>query len=308
MKTNNTSLAVIGAGGFIGQFLLRQLAQRELREIVLIDINAPAGLPKNGRFVRTDIRNPKEVLDALAGVDGVFHLSSRSFPQSLQDPRSDFEVGPFGTFNILEAARAHQIKKVIFTSSFLVYGECKNFPVTEDILARPISPYGASKLSSEVYCHTYSHLYGVPSAVVRFSNVYGPGQTGPYLISNVAEKILRKEKISVFGTGNQTRDFVYVEDAVDALVRLMESEITGEVLNIASGQESSILDVIRTLEQLSGHPVEIEFLPARKGDVEKFYLDIQKARNLIAFHPKTSLREGLRQVWQALVEKTKVNI
>jgi len=291
-------VVVTGGSGFIGKHLVERLVLT-CKKVVNLDIAEPAKRVKNCSFKKINISDFKEVSDGIQGSDIVFHLSSRSFPESLKNPREDFLAGALGTFNVLEASKQHQVRKVVYASSFLVYGNPVLLPITEKQVCQPISPYGASKLSSEIYCSVFSKLFHLNTVSLRFANVYGPSQVGPYLITSVIEKFKKGEKITVFGTGKQSRDFIFVSDVVDGLIQAAQSNTTGEVYNISSGKETTILNIIETLSRISGKKAEIEFHPVRKGDVKRFFLSNKKAKKFIYFTPKVKLEEGLKQTWES---------
>lgn len=297
MNWTNLNVAVTGGSGFIGRHLIQNLSPlcKTIRNLDLAD----SPHPEHVHFHKMDISSERDVMKGIHGADVVFHLSSKSFPESIQNPRQDFLSGPVGTFNVLDASRMSRVKKLVFASSFLVYGTSVTLPASEDQACHPISPYGASKLASEIYCQMFSRVYEFNTVCLRFANVYGPFQTGPYLIPSIIHKIHKGEKIDVFGTGRQTRDFVFVDDIVEALIRAAESEIPGEVFNVSSGKETSILDVIETISKISGLKPQITFHAPRQGDVERFYLSGAKAQKFLGFIAKTDIENGLRKVWEA---------
>ncbi len=269
---------VTGGAGFIGSHLVEALVGRG--HVVRVLDNFSTGRLQNLAAVRDrieviegDIRNPRTVLEATAGIDVVAHLAAVvSVQASLEDPRTTMEVNGIGTLNVLEAARAAGVRRVLFASSAAVYGDHSSLPLDEGLPARPLSPYAASKVTGEALCRAYAASFCLPTLSLRFFNVYGPRQDpkSPYsgVISIFLDRMRRGLPPIVYGDGLQTRDFVYVADVVDALVRAGEGEgLEESVLNVARGEETSILDVVALLNGILGTDLRPVFAPPRRGGI-----------------------------------------
>lgn len=298
-------LLVTGGAGFIGSHLVDRLVA-DGHEVRVLD-NFSTGKTKNLsaviggenlRVTRTDIRRiPGSLIKRLRRIDGVCHLAALTDPQaSIKNPTLTNDVNVAGTLAVLESARRLGAKRVVFASSAAVYGMIDRFPVREDSSIAPISPYGASKAASELYCRAFEENYGIETVSLRYFNVYGPRQISSQysgVISTFAHRILRGEPLTIFGDGTQSRDFVHVNDIVDATVRALQRTIQSRVFNIASGTETTITKLAETMQELVGRRPGLKFLPKRLGDPHRGVADITKARRELEFNPRTSLRDGL---------------
>jgi UDP-glucose 4-epimerase len=210
-----------------------------------------------------------------------------------------------GTFNVLEAARKSGVKRVVFASSNAAAGQ-QSPPVNEMGVPRPASPYRASKLAAEGYCSAYSEAYGLETVALRFANAYGPHSTHKTsVIARFLSLALRNEPISIYGDGSQTRDFVYVEDLCRAIRLALDGEgVQSGVYQIGTGVETSVNDLVATLEEVLGKTLEKKSLPVRRGEVQRMFLDITKARTLLGYEPGVSLREGLEETCQWFISNT----
>lgn len=248
-------------------------------------------------FIRADIRDSEAVESAAHGVDHVVHLAAQSgVISSIEDPGFDYSLNVLGTFNILEAARKSGVERVVFASSNAAAGQ-QSPPVNEMGVPRPASPYGASKLAAEGYCSAYSEAYGLETVALRFANAYGPHSTHKTsVIARFLSLALGDESISIYGDGSQTRDFVYVEDLCRAIRLALDGEgVRSGVYQIGTGVETSVNDLVATLERVLGKTFQKTNLPARRGEVQRMFLDITKARTLLGYEPGVSLREGLEE-------------
>jgi UDP-glucose 4-epimerase len=298
-------LLVTGGAGFIGSHLVDRLVADE-HEVCVLD-NFSTGKTKNLsaviggenlRVTRADIRRiPGSLIKKLRRIDGVCHLAALTDPQaSIKNPALTNDVNVAGTLAVLESARRLGAKRVVFASSAAVYGMIDRFPVREDSNIAPISPYGASKAASELYCRAFEENHGIETVSLRYFNVYGPRQISSQysgVISTFAHRLLRGEPLTIFGDGTQSRDFVHVNDIVDATVRALQTAIQSRVFNVASGTETTITKLAETMQELVGRRPELKFLPKRVGDPHRGVADITKARRELGFNPRTSLREGL---------------
>lgn len=296
---------VTGGGGFIGSHLVDALVQRGAAVRVLDNFSTGrrenlAHLDSRVEILEGDVRNPEHVEAAVRGVDLVFHQAAFiSVPESLQDPQTCFAVNVDGTAMLLEAARRQGVRKVVLASSTAIYGDAGDFPLTEDTLPRPLSPYALSKQVNELYGNLYSRLFDLPVVALRYFNVYGPRQRpdSPYaaVLPLFLKHLLRGEPLTIFGDGRQTRDFIFVEDVARANLLAAESNATGEAFNICTGQEVSLLDIVETLHQITGRQPTLRYETPRAGDIYRSVGDPQKAAMALNFRARVSLEEGLRR-------------
>lgn len=297
---------VTGGAGFIGSHLVDRLIQEGFDVIVLDNLstgsleNIRAHMGKqNFQFIRGDVGVREVVRRALRDVDYVFHLAAiASVDLSMRRPDLVNRVNVTGTLNLLEESRRANVKRFIFTSSCAVYGEPVKMPVDEEHPTRPLSPYGVSKLAAEHYCMIYHKVYGLETVVLRLFNVYGSRQErSPYggVISRFIERLRRKLPPIIFGDGTQTRDFIHVNDVVEALMLASKAKnCAGAILNIGSGSEISIREVAEKLIKIFGLRVRPVYVRGRAGDIKRMCADIKKAREILGFEAKISLDEGLK--------------
>ncbi len=306
-----TRILITGGAGFIGRALCAGLVRLGDYEIVVLDNESGAkrtslnGLPL--RFIVGDVRRPSDVEAAMAGCAIVIHLAGCTrVADSVTNPRHNFETNALGTFNVLEAARALSISRLINASTGGAILGPATPPVHEDMVARPLAPYGASKLAAEGYCSAYAHAFGLSIATLRFSNVYGPGSLHKgSVVAAFFRRILASEPITLFGNGNQTRDFLFVEDLVAGVVQCLRSEAVG-VYQLGSGQPTSVNELITRMVEVVGPDREIEVrrMPARSWEILCTWCRIDKARAAFGFHPDTDLTTGLRLTWDWFVRQS----
>jgi UDP-glucose 4-epimerase len=296
-------ILVTGGCGFIGANLVPMLLEHGYRVRVLDNLGVGSAETLDGLNVELqvgDVRDPQAVADAVRGVDGVVHLAAHtSVVDSQREPLLDFEINALGTLNLLLACRAQGVGRFIFASSNAPVGETTP-PIDESKPPHPLSPYGASKLSGEGYCSAFYGSYGLGTVALRFANVYGPCSS--HKTSVVAQFIRRlqsNEPLVIYGDGKQTRDFIYVADLCRAIFLALEADVSGEVFQIATGTETSILDLAQRLQAISGRSVGIQFVGARAGEIVKNYSNIEKAKKVLGFAPAVNLDLGLSQtcIW-----------
>lgn len=293
---------VTGGAGFIGSALANRLQLQGHDVLVLDDLSNgdPGRLHPSIKFTKGDIDNIPLLWSLLYDVDSVYHLAARvSVAQSVLHPRDYSRVNVGGTVSLMEAMRDTGVRRVVFTSSGAIYGRQPHKPVTEEDQPEPDSPYAVSKWAAEKYIHTIGNLWGLETVALRIFNAYGPFQSLPLSHAPVVPRFLQQAltggSVVLFGDGRQTRDFVYVDDVVDALISAVTAEnINRCVLNIGSGVETSINDLVDQIEEVTGRSVNRIYNPSAVGGVPRLAADISKARSLLQFHPKTSLKEGLR--------------
>jgi UDP-glucose 4-epimerase len=301
-----TRVLVTGGAGFIGSHLVDRLVD-EGYDVRVIDNLYSGKLEnierhiKNNKvdFVKGDIRDTSLVKKSLVDVDAVFHLAAIiSVPFSVSNPELTLDVNVAGTLNLLNASSEKNVRKFIFVSSCAVFGDTKILPVNENASTNPISPYAESKLSAERECLSFQQRGLLQSVVLRFFNVYGPRQgMNDYsgVITRFINRAKQKQFLTIYGDGSQTRDFVNVQDIVQALLACMKnSSANGEVFNIGSGKPTSITELAKTVLELTGQDLEIRYELARAGDIKDSYADISKAKRLLNYEPKINLRDGLK--------------
>jgi nucleoside-diphosphate-sugar epimerase len=296
---------VTGGAGFIGSHLADRLISEGFEVNVLDDfstgclenikdyLNCPSF-----RLIRGDVRRRGVVREALRDVDYVFHLAAiASVPLSINKPKLVSEVNVSGTLNLLWESLRFNVKRFIFTSSCAIYGEPAYMPIDEEHPTNPVSPYAASKLSAEHYCRTFHKTYGLETVILRLFNAYGPRQErSPYsgVIAKFIDALKSGRVLTIFGDGEQTRDFIYVDDVVDALILASRhSECAGMTFNIGSGIETSINQIAYKLIKIFGSNIKPIHLESRAGDVRRSYANISKARNILGFRVNTPLEAGL---------------
>jgi UDP-glucose 4-epimerase len=262
------------------------------------------GDPGSGTAIelhRADVAERQAVRTALRGASGVFHEAAQvSVPASMRDPEKSYRVNVMGTLNVLEAARAEGVGKVVFAASSAAYGDVATLPKREDMPPRPLSPYAAGKLAGESMLATWSRAFGLETVALRYFNVYGPRQAddSPYsgVIAQFLRRILAGRAPTIFGDGEQSRDFVFVADVVRANLLAMERPLeAGAVINIGTGNRVTIRSLARTLARLADSAVEPVHEPAREGDVLHSLASIERARSWLGFQPSVELEEGLRR-------------
>lgn len=300
---------VTGGAGFIGSHLVERLLDDGLSVVVLDDFstgkmeNLPIHHPAL-EIVRGDIAKP-ELIDGILNqhrFDYIVHLAAiASVHQSVNDTFRTHTVNTEASIYLLEAARKMGgLKRFVFASSAAVYGEDISLPKREDSPTRPISPYGIDKFCAEQYMLTYHQLFDVPTVALRYFNVYGPRQNDQAQDAGVISIFMRlfsqpTPRVKIYGDGHQTRDFIYIRDVVEATRFVMKHDAAnGNVYNVATGRETSILNIVQALEQISGKQAMINLQPHRKGDIERSCADISRIRAL-GYTPKYNLEDSLRE-------------
>jgi UDP-glucose 4-epimerase len=294
---------VTGGGGFIGSNLVRALLERG-DDVRILDNFATgnranlAGL--DVEVVEGELRSYERVHNAVRGVETVYHLGALgSVPRSVQDPLTSSAVNIEGTLNVLLAARDEGIRRVVFSSSSSIYGVSNELPLKESMPPDPISPYGVAKLAAERYCISFSRVYDLEAVVLRYFNVFGPRQDPlsqyaavvPLFINAIASG----EPVTIFGDGEQSRDFTFVGNVVEATAAAGEApEANGRIMNVAAESPASVNALADTIGGILGKPVEKRYDAPRTGDILNSYADISEARKLLGFEPKIGLEEGLR--------------
>ncbi|MGH2735510.1 MAG: NAD-dependent epimerase/dehydratase family protein [Actinomycetota bacterium] len=290
---------VTGGCGFVGANLVRYLgAHTDWKLRVLDDLRSgderhvDEGL---GEVLIGDIGDAALLGHALEGVDAVVHLAAQTgVIPSVENPVRDFEGNAVATFRTLEACRVQGINRFVFASSGAALGDVTS-ALHEGIVPHPLSPYGAGKLAGEAYCQSYASAYGMHTAALRFSNVYGPYSTHKNnAIPNFIKATLLGEALEIFGDGSQSRDFIHVDDLCDAIYRAVVTEdARGEVFQVATGVETTVLELIDAVQRAVGEKTAVNFGQRRAGEVYKSSVDISKVREVLGFEPRVRLDEGL---------------
>jgi len=297
---------VTGGAGFIGSNIAEALVKRG-EEVVILD-NLSTGYEKNIAhikndiiFIRGDIRDAETVRTALTGVDCVLHEAAlASVPRSIEDPALITDVNVRGTLVMLEEARLARVKRFVYAASSSAYGDSETLPKVEHMVPKPLSPYAASKLTGEYYCSVYAHVYGLSTLSLRYFNIFGPRQDPksqyaaviPIFISH----LLAGKQPTIFGDGEQSRDFTYVENVVNANIRASLCErARGETVNIACGTRYTLNELFARMKDTIGCSIDPRYAPPRVGDVKHSQADISAARKLIGYSVAVSFEEGLRR-------------
>jgi len=303
---------VTGGAGFIGSHLIPRLLGRCYSVVVFDDLSTgklqnlcKVSGNRDLVFAQGDIRDKVAVADALCGIDAVIHLAAIvGVPISVAEPVLTHDINTTGTMNVLQEASKQGVRRFVFASSAAVYGEGNRLPLKEDSTLRSLSPYAASKVAGESLCRAYAECYGLSTASLRFFNIYGPGSerssyTG--VIAKFLSDIHRGNVLTVFGNGEQSRDFVYVEDAVDAIIQALETKrLKGDAFNVCSGKPTSINELVKILNKVTGKKANTEHAPERKGEIRHSYGDPSKSERAIGFKTSTSIENGLERFSKAL--------
>jgi UDP-glucose 4-epimerase len=305
---------VTGGAGFIGSHIVDALVARG-DEVRVLD-NLSTGFRENLadvapkiEFIEGDLRDAACVARAVQGVEVVFHEGAMpSVPRSIEDPLTSFEVNARGTFNVLEAARASKVRRVVFAASSSAYGDTAVLPKVESMLQQPQSPYAADKVHGENMCRVYSRVHGLPCVALRYFNVFGPRQRPDSAYAAVIPKFiaaaLAGDPVHIHGDGLQSRDFTYVRDVVQANLLAAEAPgAAGLVMNVGAGGRTDLLTLVRCIAASLGKEIAVAHGPTRAGDVRDSQADIGLARATLGFDPRTPLDVGLRDTVRWFVER-----
>lgn len=310
-KLNSRNILVTGGAGFIGSNLIDQLLFLGHKVICLDNFDpfydkkvklenlADAYEHQNFVLIEGDIRNQADLEKcfSLQPIDLVIHLAAKAGVRpSIKDPKEYYDVNVAGTLNILEAMRNYGVKKFLFASSSSVYGNNRKTPFSEsDSVDNPISPYAASKKSGELICHSYHHLYGFDIFCLRFFTVYGPRQRPDLAIHKFTNQILKNQSIEVYGDGSSARDYTYINDTVNGIIKASECLEGFDIFNLGESKVISLLEMIETIEKLLGKKAIKKFLPVQPGDVDITFADITKSKKMIGYDPQWNFEIGLKE-------------
>jgi len=302
------TVLVTGAAGFIGSHLVDALLARG-ENVRGLD-NFATGCRQNLaavldriQFTEASLLDRDALIDAVDGVDVIFHQAALpSVPRSVKDPRSAHQANINGTFELLEAARAARVKRIIYAASSSAYGNQPGFPRVETMMPMPIAPYPVQKLAGELYMKSYAQVYGMETVCLRYFNIFGPRQVPDSQYSGVMAKfilqLLRDERPTIFGDGEQARDFTYVENVVQANLRASEAsaeQVAGRVFNVACGQRHSLNETYRMIAAMLQSDLQPLYGPERAGDVKHSHASIDAAREAFGYEPSVCFEEGLRR-------------
>lgn len=298
---------VTGGAGFIGSNLVHALLKRGDR-VRLLD-NFSTGKRENLsdisdsiEVIEGDIRSYHLVREAVDGVDVIFHQAALpSVPRSIRDPITTNEVGTSGTLNVLQAARDCGVVRVVFAGSSSVYGDTPTLPKHEAMVPTPASPYAVSKLAGENYCRVFHQLYGIETVALRYFNVFGPRQDPNSLYSAVIPRFIemmrRHESPTIFGDGEQSRDFTFIDNVVSANILSAHADhgVAGEVFNVACHERVTLNQLVDVMRRVMDSTVEAHYAPRRPGDVVHSYADISKFRDAVGYEPRVLFEEGIKR-------------
>ena len=301
---------VTGGAGFIGSNLVRALVERGDEVRVLDNFSTGNRANLDGldvEIVEGELRSYERVHNAVRGSEVVYHLGALgSVPRSVQDPLTSSAVNVEGTLNVLLAARDEGVRRVVFSSSSSVYGAKRDLPVDESLPTDPISPYGVAKLAAERYCVSFSRVYeSFETVVLRYFNVFGPRQS-PFsqyaaMVPLFITAIGNGEPVTIYGDGEQSRDFTYVSNVVDATVRAAAADgASGRIFNVAAGSPATVNAVADAIGRVLGRPVERRFEPPRPGDIRDSWADVGAARDVLGYAPSVDLAGGLQKTIEHL--------
>ena len=299
---------VTGGAGFIGSNTVDELVRRGHSVTVLDDLSTgkEANLEqvrKQITLIRASITDRDAVDEACRGVDYVFHLAARtSVPRSVKQPLETNEINVDGTLNVLVAARDAGVRRVVFASSSAIYGDTPTLPKHENMPPAPISPYGASKLIGEIYGRVFHRNYGLDFVALRYFNVFGPRQDpgSPYsgVLSLFITAMLNGAQVNVFGDGEQSRDFTFVQNVVAANIQACEaSGIAGRAFNLGTGGRYTLNYTLRLLESFAGKKAQAKYVPPREGDIRDSQADISLAEQSFGYKSQINFEDGLRKTW-----------
>jgi UDP-glucose 4-epimerase len=306
---HDKKILVTGGAGFLGSALVRSLLDAKGAVTVLDDFSTGSEkkLPVHPDLsvIRGSVTDPDLVREAAQGAELIFHLAATPIGVSLDDPLRDCMTNVLGTLHVLSAARqSKSVRRVTVASTDSVYGNSRYLPINEDDSASPLSPFAASKLSGESYCRAFYESFGVPVTVLRYGNLFGPRQDGKETGGGVVARFIRAAMsggpLTMYGDGGETRDFLFVEDAVEATVlSARASKAEGQIYNVGSGFETTIADLAQTVIELSGRKGSLEFRDRKDVDnIRRRVLNIEKIRKDVRWTPTHTLEQGLKKTIQ----------
>lgn len=315
-----SSFLITGGAGFIGVNLVEHLLNNNVKSIRILDNLSNGSLENikpflrrsNFQFIEGDITNFEDCKKALEGIDIVLHQAALgSVPRSIKDPINSNHSNVTGFLNMLVAAKEAGVKKMVYAASSSTYGDSKALPKKEDIIGKPLSPYAVTKYVNELYADVFSKMYNFHTVGLRYFNVFGPKQQPDSAYAAVIplfmDAALNNKTVTINGDGNQTRDFTFVENVVQANIKAAFSNFnTHEVFNVACGSQTSINELWNKIKTLSSSKSEVDYGVSRKGDVRDSLADISKSKNLLGYQPTYNIDEGLNITLEWLKTQQKI--
>ncbi|MBS3100941.1 NAD-dependent epimerase/dehydratase family protein [Candidatus Woesearchaeota archaeon] len=296
-------ILVTGGSGFIGTYITSHLLENG-HSVKILDLKEPGIKHKNLEFVKKSILD--KIANDIRGCDAVFHFAALlGVDNSDKKPLETMKINLEGSVNVFKSAIDAGVKSMIYSSSSEVYGEPRELPIKEDSVKGPVSTYGVSKLAAEIYAKAFNQEFGTGIRVVRFFNVYGPGQEASWVVPIFISKALRNEPIKVFGNGTQTRCFTYVEDIADGVIKVFEKGKNWEAYNIGNSQPTTILELAQIIKELAKSRSEIvkvgfgKETRLKEREIEYRIPDISKMKSL-GWQPKTMIREGVKKILESM--------
>jgi UDP-glucose 4-epimerase len=309
----NERVVVTGGAGFVGSNVVRRLLKSGASVVVLDDFytgsdsNLPRSHPKL-EVVRGSVTDVELVREVVKGATVVIHEAARNIMVSTRNPREDYEVNIGGTLNVLLAVRETTVRRTVYASSASIYGNPRYLPINEDDATNVLSPYSVSKYAGENYCKVFYENYGLSTAVVRYSNVYGTAQhpDNPYcgVIAKFFDSVMSDQSPKIHGDGEQTRDYTYVDDVVEAtLLAAFSAKAEGQIYNVGTGRETTVNKLVQMIIEVVGAKVEPTYVDRRDIDnIRRRVVNIEKIRRELRWVPSVTIEHGLRRTYQWLVE------
>jgi UDP-glucose 4-epimerase len=304
-------ILITGGRGFIGTNLIHRMRSTSLATDLVVLDNGSMAVPKSADHGGVidhlgDVRDPAAVKRAVAGCTGIIHLAGHTrVVESIRNPELDFEINARGTLNVLLAARDAGVPHVVLASTGGALFGSETVRTHEGMVPEPLSPYGASKLAMEGYAHAFASSYGLRTTALRFSNVYGPySHRKGSAVAHFFRQILARRPITIYGDGSQVRDFVFVGDLCDGILRVLETSAPG-VYHLGSGKPTSIATLISMMRQVVGPEwsFDVRYAPWRAGEVVRTYSNVDKAARTFGYEPRTPLKVGLQETWRWFLER-----
>ena len=314
MAPNDKTALVTGGCGFIGTNLVSMLVEagRRVRVFDNLSVGSREVLEPFGNsveLVEGDIRDVDALIAACENVEVVFHLAAQpGVIPSIDDPETDFQINAGGTFNTLLAAQRQDVSSFVFVSSNAVVGEFG--PDTDETTTpRPLSPYGASKMAGEAYCSAFGGAYGMHTVALRFANAYGPNSSHKQsAVARFIRRVMNGDHLVIYGDGKQVRDYIHVSDLCRAMMLAAERDVAGEVLHIASGQGTSVLELVELLGNVVGRELDVVHEPRREGEAFRIAPAVGKAKRLLGFEAQVSLAQGLAETYAWFEQRSKSEV